>query len=376
MAGAAFEVVEIGGTPRERGRAHGEALRSRIVERDRRWRHQIETTAAMSADRFIDRFLAETSFVPAIERWTPDLLEEVRGIAEGSGLAYAAVLAAQFMDEEWWFQQGLAGSHHCSSFAARSSTGSLVGQTMDLPVWMDGTQTLLLIREVAPETDAYVITAAGMLGLTGINSRGLGISVNTLLELRHASDGLPVAFVTRGLLAQADFAAARRFVRSIRHASGQNYVIADTRRVAAFECSANAVAEHAPDAAGRRVWHTNHPFANADRPPESAEAGWLRHRQDSVARYAALERRLAGTTAATSALAREMLASCDDPEHPVSRTIAPGVNDGPGGFFTFAAMIGELGDETVLWAAPGAPSAAAFAAFRFGAARRAQSYGT
>ena len=375
MTTAAFNVLEIGGTPRQRGRAHGEGLRAAIAERDRRWRQQIEVACKMPAADFIERFLAETRFTSAIGRWTPDLLEEVRGIAEGSGLAYDAVLAAQFMDEEWWFQQGLAasGNHHCSSFAARRGGGTLMGQTMDLPTWMDGSQTLLLIRDAAPETDAFVVTSAGMIGLMGINSRGVGISVNTLLQLQHATDGLPVAFVTRGLLTQPDFAAAARFVRSIRHASGQNYVLADPSRVATFECSAGAAVEQAQ---GPRVWHTNHPLANRDVKPDPANGGWLNQLRNSEARYVALERRLAPAAEVTRGLAQDALSSCDDADHPVSRAIVTGKNDSPGGFFTFAAMIAELADDPVVWAAPGAPSVTAFAPYQFRTSAPARSYGT
>ena len=49
--------------------------------------------------------LGATRFVPAIEASTPELLEEVRGIAEGAGVSFERILAYNLMDEEWWYSQ-------------------------------------------------------------------------------------------------------------------------------------------------------------------------------------------------------------------------------------------------------------------------------
>lgn len=370
---ASFSFLEISGPPRERGRRYGESLRRRIVDRDRRWRQEIESAAKRPADDFIAEFLEQTRFMPAIETWTPDLLEEVRGIADGSGLPYPAVLAAQFMDEEWWFQH--SRNHHCSSFGARREQGTIIGQTMDLPSWMDGFQTLLLVRGEAPGTDAFVVTVAGMIALMGINSRGLGVSVNTLLQLRHNSEGLPVAFVSRGLMSRPDFGAAVEFLRTVPHASGQNYVIGDPRNVASFECSAAGAVRYLAEPSGRRVWHTNHPLASTDLKADTSGPSWLQFRRNSEARHDALDRRLAAANDVTTALARETLSSRDDDESPVSRTLSESDDGTKEPFFTFAAQIAELTDDPVLWAAPGAPSKHAFERYDFGTAA-ARAYGT
>jgi len=360
MSTAGFAFFEIAGVPRQRGRAYGEGLRGLIGERDRRWRHEIETNAKTPANAFIEEFLQQTDFLPAIDRWTPDLHEEVRGIAEGSGLPYPAILAAQFMDEEWWFQR--QGHAHCSSFGVAAAAGrpTLIGQTMDLPTWMDGFQTLLLIRGARPGLDAYVVTAAGMIALMGVNSRGLGVSVNTLLQLNQAADGLPVAFVTRHLIQTAGLDEAVRFLQGVRHASGQNYVIGDPVRVRDFECGVDQVVEHGGDRARGRVWHTNHPLVNGNLRPDRHEPWWEQKAMDSGTRLAALERRLAGSAPFSVEQAKSMLASRDHGEFPVSQEVADG-EDG----ITFAGMVAELGPDPRLSVAPGAPSRHPFAIFDF-----------
>ncbi len=362
---------EISGPRRRRGQIHGEALRRPIRERDRIWRERLTAAAGMPAERFIDSFLQRTRFTAAIERWTPGLLEEVRGISEGARLPYPAVLAAQFMDEEWWLLEGPEAPHHCSSLGMRpdGDGATVIGQTMDLPCWMDGFQTLLLIRDAAPGIDSYVVTVAGMIGLMGLNSRGLGVCVNTLLDLAHSADGLPVAFVSRGLLERANLAAAAGFLRAVPHASGQNYIIGDPENLADFECSAGAVAAFMPDFAGRRVWHANHPLACQD-----LAAGSSPGRRNSEVRQQTLDWRMPGA-AATAADARRILSSRDDLEHPVSRPMQPGEQPA-GGFFTFAAMVAELAGDPVLQLAPGVPCSQPFASYRFDRNRATFAAGT
>ncbi|QEX23079.1 peptidase C45 [Hypericibacter adhaerens] len=379
---ARLAVAEIGGSARERGRQHGRQLKALVRERDRRWRAEIEAFMAMPADRFIGRFLAETRFVAAIERHAPDLLEEVRGIAEGAELPEDALLAAQFMDEEWWYsvqlkqrREAAGTAHHCSGIASLTpGGGALLAQNMDLARWSDGLQALLLIRDIAPGLDAYVLTMAGMIGLCGVNSAGLAVTVNTLGDLNSASDGLPVAFVSRTLLARTGYDEAARFLGEIRHASGQNYILSDGRQLGDFECSTDhAVAFTPQDAAPGCLWHTNHALANRDLLPPSASEEAARFRRNTRQRLAALETRLKGRAAPfEQAVIRETLASQDDPDNPVSVT-TENADRRRSGFFTFASVIWEIGPEIRAHVAPGAPSQFPYESFRLerSATRRA-----
>ncbi|MGH6939805.1 C45 family autoproteolytic acyltransferase/hydolase [Hypericibacter sp.] len=373
---ATLAVAEIGGSPRERGRQHGRQLKALVRERDRRWRAEIESFMAMPSDRFIGQFLAETQFVAAIERHAPDLLDEVRGIAEGADLPYDAVLAAQFMDEEWWYSVGLKRRqanetpHHCSAVASLRPGGALLAQNMDLARWSDGLQAMLLIRDVAPGIDAALLTMAGMIGLCGVNSAGLGFTVNTLGDLESATDGVPVAFISRILLAQSNYDEASRVLRQVRHASGQNYVLSDGRQLGDFECSGDHAITFAPSGASPGcIWHTNHALANPNRgkPSESEESKRARH--NSRQRMSALERRLQGRAGPfNEAAVRDALTSQDDPDNPVSIT-TENADRRKSGFFTFASVMWDIGSEITAHVAPGAPSA--FEHQTFHLARRA-----
>jgi hypothetical protein len=76
-----LRVVDLeGGTPYHMGLVHGRALRGEIRELVKRWKRDLEKTYGVPADDVIAEFLKKTDFKPAITRWTPGLLDEVRGI--------------------------------------------------------------------------------------------------------------------------------------------------------------------------------------------------------------------------------------------------------------------------------------------------------
>lgn len=353
--------IAISGPPRQRGRQYGEGLRTIIRERDEAWKAHIGVTTGHEPDHFIAHHLESTHYVAAVMRWAPDLLDEVRGIAEGANLPFSDIFAFQLMDEEWWFSQRLGGHHHCSGLGFSAAGRAVAGQTMDLPGWMDGFQTLLSIDDAAADLSAHVLTAAGMVGLCGMNSAGLGVNVNTLAQFPTSTSGLPVAFVSRGLLARHDVASASRFLGEVTHASGQNYILTDVSGVADFEASADGVTAWRPWPESQLVWHTNHPLTTIG----GSDAGLAATGGDanSIARLAALDRRLAyGTFDASLAAMTEALAARDDPYAPIARDHVPGRHDLG---FTFATVVWEIAPELSAHVAPGPAHAAAFETFTF-----------
>ncbi len=98
-----FRTVVLSGGAREMGRMHGEELRDVIGETMGRWKEALARESGLTAETYLDRFVEETNFVPAIDRWAPHLLEEVRGIAEGADQSFRDVYAYQLIDEQWIF---------------------------------------------------------------------------------------------------------------------------------------------------------------------------------------------------------------------------------------------------------------------------------
>ena len=345
MAVTSHEIVECRGNGRERGRAHGEALRERIDGLLERWDARAATRLGRRPQALVSDLVETTGFLAAIERHTPDLLAEVRGIAEGSNVAFDRIFALNLMDEEWWFTAPAEQRNACTLIAVGPTEGrpSVLAQNMDLPEVMDGAQAIVRYDDGKGD-GGTVLTAAGMIGLTGVSSAGLGVCVNTLSMLNHSRDGLPVAFVMRGALAQGSVAGAAGFLDQVEHASGQHYAVADPTEVAGYECSAAGAVRSDPG--DGRLCHTNHPLRSTDLDPAVPAEG----RNDSHVRLAAIE--AAAPDVATGADCERALADRDAPLCVVAEPGHP--------WLTFGSIWAELGASPRARIAPGPPDRTAW----------------
>lgn len=316
-------VLDAHGSPRRVGHMHGEHRREAVAEGLVRWKARLEEALGVDADAAIARFLAETNFLPAIERHTPDLLDEVRGIAEGANQSFDTILAYNLLDEAWeWVGAQLKPG--CTSCGVREGGVPVIAQNMDIPDVHDGSQTVLRAH-VDGKPPVMVLTYAGMIGLMGCNADGVGVVVNNLQVLPAATDALPVAFVMRGLLQRSTLDGAAAFLTGVPHAIGQHYAIGAPDGLRAFEGSAAGVVE-LPAAAENYV-HANHPLGDT---PVRMETEPVYQRSITRERHAKAAKSL--NAAASIAGIKQAL---EDTETPVS--FAP-----KKGFMTFGGMIMRL----------------------------------
>ena len=175
------------------------------------------------------------------------------------------MLAFQLVDE-YWANGGAIAGDHCSGLgiAGEGDRPTYVAQNMDLEGFRDGFQVVLHVKHPDSGLESFVFTCPGLVAMNGMNSRSVGVCVNTLLQLRPRRSGLPVAFVVRGLLERTTVEEAIGFLRDVEHASGQNYILGGPAGVYDFECSAGKVARFVPEGRKGVVYHTNHPLANDD----------------------------------------------------------------------------------------------------------------
>ena len=337
----------------------------------RLWKADLAAQFKMDADAFITRFLGQTHYVEAIKKWTPELLDEVRGIADGSGTGFDTMLAFQLVDE-YWATGGAIAREHCSGLgvAGRAGRPSVIAQNMDLEGFRQGFQVVLHIRQPDSSLEAYVPTCAGLVALNGVNSRGIGVCVNTLLDLEPCRDGLPVACVIRGLLLQETEEAAIAFLKRVKHASGQNYILGGPTGVHDFECSANRVVEFVPNDIEGAVYHTNHVLASDDLTPEARKrlgtASTLANPTgDSPVRLDSVRTRLAKLKEPGVGPIREILSSHDSADHPVCRRFQSKTSG-----FTFECSIMVLGNQPELHFSPGPPDTTPFHVLTFPARAR------
>ena len=362
-----LKIITLEGSPYERGFNYGKTLKIEINELVEKWRTRLETDYNLQADEFIRRFFENTNYLPAIKKWTPDLLEEVQGIAVGAGIDFNTMLMFQLPDEQWINGKYVA-ANRCSALGANriADQPAMIAQNLDIPGFYNGHQTLLHIKHSDSDIESLVFTFSGLIAANGMNNKAVAVTVNTLSQLQHSTDGLPVAFMVRGLLEKHSQKAAVEFLHQAKHASGQNYIIGGKEEVYDFECSANKVIKYIPYEEAQIVYHTNHPLVNDDytdayrqwaatQTPDALAKG------SSAARFHSLERRLNNDIDTLDAATFEAtLKSKDSNRYPVCRTYR---SERSG--FTFGSTIMILTEEPELRVAANSPDIAEYFTYSF-----------
>lgn len=371
MRPEAIPLIPLTGGAYERGLTHGRVCADEIHQILADWRRHVGPSAG-SADAYREAFRSRTNFLKGFEDHAPHLIDELRGIAEGARVPLEQILDLQLLDEEWWFRQlyphALAAlPHHCSALALRTASGGvLVAQNFDGASWMEGYQRVFHHRDPVSGFDALIFSLPGILALTGVNRQGVAVCVNSLVQLDGDPSGLPVVGVIRRLLESADHQSAVATLRSVRHASGQTYTIGDQRDFGAHEVSRSSIMAVRSIPGRSAVCHTNHPLANPDSDlfqlATSADTPERRlaRTANSRARLAALEQGLSDEATYSVDGVKSLLASRQDPEHPLSRELGGGgdVID-----YTLACVVFEPGPPALMHLAAGPPSTTGFRSF-------------
>ena len=369
------DILTLTGSPLQRGRVHGETFRAKIQDLIFRWKEWLAPNIIGSPDFYIRDLVSQTNFIPAIQHWTPGLLEEIKGISEGSVVDFIDIFAFQLQDEEWWFGQEMKQgakypAHNCSSIG-RQGSSTLVSQNMDMPDYLDGCQVILRIVDPQSEIEALVFSTAGLIALNGMNNHSIGVVCNNLGQLNHSRDGIPVAFIHRGVLQQKSFSDAKTFLESIPHASGQNYLLGGIGNMVDLECSANQVVAYPTSNGANLVCHTNHPFTNSDfrgtTPAtkindEELQVFFDSRDNNSRARFDIISQHLEELESEQSGpeTVKKLLQSHESSIYPVCRHSKPGQP-----WMTLGTSIMDLTSDPVLHVCPGPPCSSTFTSLGF-----------
>jgi len=359
--------VSLNGSGYELGYQHGQKLKEEIGAIVMKWKENTEAALKKDSEEVLDAFFEYAGFEEAIQKYTPDLYEEVRGIAEGSGQDFRDILVLNLLDEFWVYIDN-PDYHHCSDMGvpARNGNPTYIAQNMDLETYTDGFQVLLRLDRTPERPAQMILTYPGLIAANGLNEAGIGVVVNTIMQLQSSPDGLPVAFVVRKILSHTEEGALLNFIQKVRHASGQNYILGIRDSVYDFEASAYQVVRFDPNNPNGTVYHTNHPVANNDLKPWHAayapdqDIEKLPLGSNSYLRFAALEKRMKEGENITDATIMDALRSKDDPNNPVCRNNTPGK-----GGFTFASTVMTLSDTPKLQVTSGPPDESEYKEFTF-----------
>ncbi len=360
-----IRVVELAGSGYELGLQHGKLLKKEIDEIVKKMK--INTTGILKkdAEQVLKDFFSYAQFTSNIKKYTPDLYEEVKGIADGSGQTFNDIFVLNLLDE-FWVYIGNMNNHHCSGMGVPSVNGSTgyIAQNMDIEKYTEGYQILVRLSRTDNRPEQLILTYPGCIALNGLNETGIGACMNTLMQLNASTNGLPVAFIVRRILNSTDKEELLNFIQSVPHASGQNYIIGIRGEVYDFEASANKVVIFDPKNNNGTLYHTNHPLVNDD-----VKAWFVQYdptlsekpsSSNSYIRLESVEKRMAKNNRIDDDLIKETLRSKDDVNNPVCRSF----NSGNGGF-TFGSVIMTLTGQPYLQITAGSPDESDYKKFDF-----------
>lgn len=242
-----FPLIEISGSPEERGRQYGEQARDRIHACVAIYGDQLDKLAIGQAQRqrLIDDFSA------IIADFDPNYLQEMRGIAAGAGVPLEAIVMINARTEviaqarRW---QQCATPHDdsikdgCSGAVVlpeRSRHGKLIhGQNWDWRAECAETSVVVKIhRDNGPDVLTFV--EAGGLARSGLNQAGIAITANYLrCERDYSQQGVPLSLIRRKALEQQHMALAMRVVATTPKSCSNNMILSTQEGFAIdFECA-------------------------------------------------------------------------------------------------------------------------------------------
>ncbi|MBB4660548.1 C45 family autoproteolytic acyltransferase/hydolase [Conexibacter arvalis] len=197
-------VIELAGAPRERGERYGALAADRIARAIAYYEPAFEAALGIGWGAVCDR---ARTWIPLLREQFPDLLEEVEGIAEGSGRELDEILALNARGEIVYdptFAE--VEPEGCTSFSlcdgAAGDGHVYAGQNWD---WRrEIRDTIVVLRIAAPGKPTVVQQVeAGQIGRHGASSAGISLQANGLGGRFANEIGVPQPFIRRRILESA-----------------------------------------------------------------------------------------------------------------------------------------------------------------------------
>jgi len=241
----------------ERGRIHGERFASQIAELSDLEANDLLKATSLDEDdlwAFADRSL------PITEAYSPELAEEMRGLAEGSNLPLQRIFILNaFLDlyDLWIPDNRTNTSFGCTSYGFAGDLmddGNLIiGQNLDLHQRFQDYG--ILLRIPLDDSDSILVYSfTGILGCVGLNSHGLAMLINKLFSWR-VQPGVPYPIIIREFLRQSSFSLAIGSIIAAERISSMNYLVANKHEIVDIETTANDCAILYPS--DGKIFHTN-----------------------------------------------------------------------------------------------------------------------
>lgn len=250
-----FPYIEVSGSPFDCGYQYGKAAAAQIALGAKIYMERFIRTLQLPAEKICQ--MAMECARPVQEAW-PELLEEVQGIAHGSGVPLGEVMVINCRYELSKFPK----VQECTTgYAAGSATAS--GSAYLFKNWdylMLRMLERIVILHITQEDGTRIlgIGEAGQLLRDGMNSHGVGIVSNNLQSVYDSeAPGIPTCFMRRRVLKSKSFEEAAEVIRGFQRSVSCNTLLgcADGRAID-FEVHPKGAFEILPEQ--DVVTHANH----------------------------------------------------------------------------------------------------------------------
>ena len=282
---AKMRVLKMSGSFYDMGKQHGEAFRDAIIEftEDRIRLCSSEKWTGRNLSREAVLALADACVLEH-ERYAPELMEEVRGMADVTGLSLGALIISNgftdFIDTVYAVGDLTEkarvpdyASDNCTAFlvpkAAAADGQAMYGQTWDMHE--TATPNVILLHGTPDDApDFLAFTSIGCVGMIGMNEHGIAVGINNIMAA-DGQIGVMWPFVIRKILMQDNIDSALSCLIDAKLAGAHNYLIMD-KNGRGYNIEAMPTRFHIEQLDSESIVHTNHCLIPANHDVERERA--------------------------------------------------------------------------------------------------------
>ncbi len=249
-----FPLINIYGDALQRGRQHGEFLKSQI-------KHSIDFYHSIFKLSEEEIFQYASNFEQLIGEFNPTYCKEINAIAEGADVKRQWIYALNSRTEILSHSKYV--SQECTSIYFQKK--SILGQNWD---WGKALEPLTVLMNIQQQ-DGHVIsmiTEPGIIGKIGMNIAGLGVCLN-ILTLGEVLDGLPIHIVLRAILDCRSIDEVSTLLNQNSNGKASNIIVADGKGNG-FDMEFCGDRHHRIDPINGFLIHTNHYLGEPINSPE------------------------------------------------------------------------------------------------------------
>jgi isopenicillin-N N-acyltransferase-like protein len=325
-----MEKIILTGSPEDIGFQHGKMLGDKI-----------HRNIAFYRDIFLGNLESETqvlelaaSFKKRIEAFNPNYVTEIDHIAKGAGISEPLWLYALNSRTELAITEF---ANECTAVAFPRH--NIIGQTWD---WAQHLETHSVIMEIIfPSGDKILqLTEAGIIGKTGLNNKGLGLTLNLLRVENQKLTGVPVHILMRAVLESRNLEGANGIINRSRHGRASNFILSQSGRAINVEFSAGETNFH--QIRGEAYAHTNH-YLHTQKSAQIAEMSYA----DSLGRYVRAREMLNSLKEFSASEMISILSDQSNREHSILSNHEPHPIKAMGNCGTLATIIMDLENRTM-----------------------------